>query len=59
MYCQSDFVSPLIQDGLMQQMGIRQGDFLIIKSNFFDKWLEKFERKYKVDPNFIWRTDKS
>jgi hypothetical protein len=39
-------------------MGI-QGDYLLIKKNFFDKWLEKFEKKYKADPNFIWRTDKT
>ncbi len=37
---------------------VDQGNYLVVPSNFLDKWLEKFEFKYKMDPNFIYKTDK-
>lgn len=33
-----------------------EGEFIVIPSNFLDRWLEKFEAKYAKDPNFILRT---
>ena len=36
--------------------GLVQGDYLVIPKNFLDKWLVKFEDKYKFDPNFIYKT---
>ena len=39
--------------------GIQEGEFLVIPSNFLEKWLVKFEEKYKHDPNFLMKiTDK-
>jgi len=33
------------------------GEYLVIPSNFIDKWIAKFEEKYKHDPNFIVKTE--
>jgi hypothetical protein len=33
-----------------------EGEYLVIPSNFLDKWLEKFEQKYAKDPNFMLKT---
>lgn len=32
------------------------GEYLVIPSDFLDKWLTKFEAKYRMDPNFIYKT---
>jgi hypothetical protein len=29
------------------------GDMLIIPTNYLDRWMERFNRKYAVDPNFM------
>ena len=26
---------------------------MTVPMNIFDKWMERFERKYKIDPNFM------
>jgi hypothetical protein len=26
---------------------------MVVPMNIFDKWFERFERKYKIDPNFM------
>jgi hypothetical protein len=26
---------------------------LVVPTNIFDRWLERFERKYRIDPNFM------
>ena len=31
-------------------------NYLIVPQDFLDKWLKKFEEKYKKDPNFILKT---
>jgi len=31
-------------------------EYLVIPANFLDKWIAKFEEKYKYDPNFIMKT---
>ena len=33
-----------------------QGQYLVIPSNFLNRWFTKFEEKYKKDPNFILKT---
>lgn len=33
-----------------------EGEFIVIPADFLDKWLQKFEAKYKMDPNFILKT---
>lgn len=33
------------------------GEFLVLPSNIIDKWLEKFEFKFKFDPNFVFKTE--
>ena len=32
------------------------GEYLVIPSDFLDRWLKKFEEKYARDPNFILKT---
>lgn len=34
----------------------QDGEYIVIPSNFLDKWLQKFEAKYAKDPNFILKT---
>lgn len=37
-------------------MNTQQQNYLMIPSDFLEKWLTKFEQKYKMDPNFIQKT---
>ena len=30
---------------------------MVVPNNIFDRWLERFERKYKLDPNFMLRNN--
>lgn len=32
------------------------GNLLIIPKNFLDKWMVKFEEKFKIDPFYILKT---
>eukprot|EP01017_Pseudomicrothorax_dubius_P016714 TRINITY_DN1891_c0_g2_i1.p1 TRINITY_DN1891_c0_g2~~TRINITY_DN1891_c0_g2_i1.p1 ORF type:complete len:187 (+),score=42.20 TRINITY_DN1891_c0_g2_i1:98-658(+) len=43
------------KEGLI--IGPEGADYLVIPSNFLERWLEKFEIKYRLDPNFILKTD--
>ena len=29
------------------------GGMMVVPNNIFDKWMERFERKYRQDPNFM------
>ena len=29
------------------------GGMMVVPSNIFDRWMERFERKYRQDPNFM------
>jgi Ni,Fe-hydrogenase III small subunit len=31
----------------------RQADWMVVPTNILDRWLERFERKYRLDPNFM------
>jgi hypothetical protein len=31
-------------------------EMLVTPTNVLDKWLKRFQEKYQVDPNFIYRT---
>mmetsp|Transcript_4418 Transcript_4418/g.3658 ORF Transcript_4418/g.3658 Transcript_4418/m.3658 type:complete len:162 (+) Transcript_4418:177-662(+) len=35
----------------------QEEEFLVIPTDFFDKWIVKFEEKYKHDPNFIMKSN--
>jgi hypothetical protein len=26
---------------------------MVVPTNIFDRWMERFERKYRIDPNFM------
>lgn len=32
------------------------GDYLVVPSDCLNRWMVKFEEKYKKDPNFILKT---
>jgi len=32
------------------------GEMMIVPTNIFDQWMERFERKYRQDPNFMMKT---
>lgn len=34
-------------------------NFIAIPKNFLDKWLIKFEEKFKIDPFYILKTEKN
>jgi hypothetical protein len=38
-------------------MSFSQGDspagMMVVPTNIFNRWMERFERKYKLDPNFM------
>jgi len=36
--------------------GVQADEFLVIPSNFLEKWLVKFDEKYRHDPNFLMKT---
>ena len=29
---------------------------MVVPKNIFDRWMERFDRKYKQDPNFMMKT---
>ena len=31
----------------------RRSDLMVVPTNILDKWFERFERKYRLDPNFM------
>jgi hypothetical protein len=33
-----------------------QGDYLVVPQDCLNRWMNKFEEKYKKDPNFILKT---
>ena len=33
-----------------------QPGFMLVPTNIFDQWLARFERKYRVDPNFMMKS---
>lgn len=35
------------------QQGNAPAGMMIVPTNVFDKWMERFERKYRLDPNFM------
>jgi hypothetical protein len=30
---------------------------MVVPMNIFDRWMERFERKYKIDPNFMMKNN--
>lgn len=34
-----------------------QPGMMLVPSNIFDRWMEKFERKYRLDPNFMMKSN--
>ena len=35
---------------------MNQSNYMVIPQDFLDKWLKKFEEKFRRDPNFITKT---
>lgn len=33
-----------------------QPGMMVVPTSVFDKWMERFDRKYKQDPNFMMKT---
>ena len=33
--------------------GSQGNNLMVVPMNIFDKWMERFDRKYKLDPNFM------
>ena len=31
-------------------------NMMVVPTNIFDKWMERFDRKYKIDPNFMMKS---
>lgn len=36
--------------------GSHGNNLMVVPMNIFDKWMERFERKYKLDPNFMMKS---
>lgn len=34
----------------------RRSDTMIVPTNILDRWFERFERKYRMDPNFMMKS---
>ncbi|EAR90601.1 c11orf73-like protein, putative (macronuclear) [Tetrahymena thermophila SB210] len=51
-----NFMMSYNNDSLVSQIQ-SNGNYLVIPSNFLEKWYQKFEMKYKMDPNFIYKTE--
>jgi hypothetical protein len=32
-------------------------NMMVVPMNIFDKWMERFERKYRLDPNFMMKNN--
>ncbi len=32
-------------------------EMMVVPMNVFDRWLERFESKFRIDPNFMFKTD--
>ena len=32
---------------------VSQPGMMLVPTNIFDRWFERFERKYRLDPNFM------
>ena len=33
-----------------------QPGYMMVPTNMFDQWMQRFERKYRLDPNFMMKT---
>lgn len=35
----------------------KRSDLMVVPTNILDRWFERFERKYKLDPNFMMKNN--
>ncbi|RYH05691.1 DUF775 domain-containing protein [archaeon] len=52
------FARKIAQDLFQYMTSFSTGDstsrgMMVVPMNVFDKWMERFERKYRIDPNFM------
>jgi mannose-1-phosphate guanylyltransferase len=34
-------------------LGTQVGEMMMVPTNILDRWIERFNRKYQIDPNFM------
>lgn len=52
------FAHKIAQDLFQYMTSFSSGDsssqgMMVVPMNIFDRWMERFERKYRIDPNFM------
>jgi len=54
------FAHKIAQDLFQYMVSFSQaslvGEMLLVPTNILDRWLERFNRKYSLDPNFMLKT---
>jgi hypothetical protein len=55
------FAHRIAQDLFQYMASFSTGDStsqgaMVVPMNVFDKWMERFERKYRIDPNFMMKS---